>query len=177
MVPYFFYSLAYLLLKVLFGSFADHPLVDNAFLMMFLGISPSFGCWFLWVLFFISMIFLPIRHLKPQWMFVIGFLLFIASYTLDRTWLPDNINQVLTGSLWFALGGLVAAYYGGLRRICSKRACGIIGFFLLTFLQFVHPQGMIVQCFVSVLKTVGGILTIYVLACLLADRYMTSWLY
>lgn len=177
MIPYFFYSLTYLLLKTMLGSFADHPLVDNALLMMLLGISPSFGCWFLWVLFFISIIYLSIRHLNPKWMFVVGILLFIASYVLDHTWLPGNISRVFNGSLWFALGGLVATYYDDLKHICSKQICGIVGLCLLTFLQFIHTQDMAVQCFLNVLKTLSGILTIYVLAYLLMDKYLKSWVY
>lgn len=51
------------------------------------------------------------------------------------------------------------------------------GFCLLTFLQFVHPQGMVAQCLANVLKTVGGILAIYALACLLADKYRMSLVY
>lgn len=177
MIPYFFYSLTYLLLKTILSSFADHPLVDNAFLMMFLGVSPSFGCWFLWVLFFISMIFLLIKHLNSKWMLVIGILLFITSRVLDQTWLPGKISEVFNGSLWFALGGLVATCYDDLKRICSKRFCGIIGFCLLTLLQFVHTQDIVFQCIIGVLKTLSGILTIYALALSLMDKYSQSWVY
>lgn len=111
MIPYFFYSLTYLVAKTFLSAFADHPLVDHAFGMMFLGVSPSFGCWFLWTLFMISMIFVAIRKVSPKGMLLVGIGLFVLSQVLDKAWMPGRIDRMLSGSLWFALGGWVAVHY------------------------------------------------------------------
>ena len=177
MIPYFFYSLTYLLLKTILGSFADHPLEENAFGLMLLGVSPSFGCWFLWVLFMISMIFTSMKHLNSIWLFVISIVLFFLSNTLDKTCIPGNIGGVLSGSLWFALGGLVGTYYDKVKQICHHPIFAVIGFCMLTLLQFVQSQNVILQCAISVAKTLGGILTIYGLACFLMERHTKSWVY
>ena len=176
MVPYLFYSLTYLLLKTILGSFADHPLEDNAFGLMFLGVSPSFGCWFLWVLFIISLIFTLGKHINPKWLFAISILLFILSYTLDDTWMPGKIGSVFSSSLWFALGGLVATYYDKIRQFCYHPIFAFTGFCLLTLLQFVHSQNVILQCTMNVAKTLGGILAIYGTACFLMEM-QKSWAY
>lgn len=177
LIPYFFYSLTYLVAKSFLGAFAANPLVDHAFGMMFLGVSPSFGCWFLWTLFMISMIFVTMRKLSPQGMFGVGIVLFALSYVLNDAWMPGRIDSVLSGSLWFALGGWVATRYETVKQVCRHPVSGTISFLILTLLQFAHPQGTLLQSLFTILKTEGGIIAIYCLSCQLMEKWNRSLVY
>ena len=177
MIPYFFYSMTYLVAKTFLSAFAANPLVDHAFGMMFLGVSPSFGCWFLWTLFMISMIFVLTRKVSPKGMLLMGIGLFVLSQVLDKAWMPGRIDRMLSGSLWFALGGWVAVHYEEVKRVCRRPACGVIGFLVLTLLQGVHTDVAVWQSLIGVLKTLGGIETVYCLACFLMERCERSLAY
>jgi len=177
MIPYFFYSICYLFLKSILSAYADHPLEENAFLMIFLGDSPSFGCWFLWVIFVISLLFLTLRRIGVKWLVAFGLVLYIIGFFIGSNCsLIGRVGDVMRFSLWFALGGLVAVNYDKIKKYLAMPALGIASFAILTLLQFLHPihhLGLVI----SFAKTICGIEMIFSLSYHLAEKCHDSKLY
>lgn len=176
MIPYFFYSLSYLFMKSIFSSFADHPLEDNAFILMFFGVSPSYGCWFLWVLFMISLFFIALRNVEAKWLVLIALGLYLLSTFVGNNYLIGHIGDVMRHSLWFAIGGYVAVKYDRMKKYLKNLWLGMLAFASLTVLQFVNC-GINSAILLMIFKTMCGIEMVYSLSCFLTENYKNSLVY
>ena len=179
MIPYFFYSFSYLILKSQFALLADHPLEDNAFLLMFVGVSPSFGCWFLWVLFMISMLFVILRGFNIKIMLIISLALYLMAVMIGSEHFIGHVGDVMCCSLWFALGGLVGCNYDSFKGWLQKPWLGVGAFGCLTTLQLtlIDLIDKDLLILVSMAKTLCGIEMIYVLAVYLTNHHSKSIIY
>ena len=126
LIPYFFFSFTYLFLKIFFGKFADHPLDNNAFIMMFFGESPCYGVWFLWTLFIISFICILLRKMTVFGLLIISIVLFLGLNISD---VPNPLLKISNFMLWFILGGFLAIYYKYFQLIKGKLVLGVFLFF------------------------------------------------
>lgn len=170
MVPYFFYSLSYLVLKTIFSSLADHPLDSNAFLMMFLGVSPSFGCWFLWTLFVMSVVLALFRKAGPYWILVISVIEIVLAVLMGDSVDLGHVTGVLKNSIWMALGGIAALHYSKIKPFISNIFVALAGFALLTAMQFVDGAPI----WFGYLKTATGIVMASSAACIVAETAETN---
>lgn len=136
MIPYFFYSLLYYVLKSLWGGeYADNPLSNNALLGILLGDSPCYGAWFLWTLFIISCISLILRRVPIVWLLFLSLLVSIACHIFSTASLPVGITRVMYNMIWFALGGAIGAYYTRLSNVSIPCFLMLAGLGTLTLLQ------------------------------------------
>lgn len=135
LIPYFFFSLTYFILKTFFGKFADHPLNDNAFVMIFFGESPCYGVWFLWTLFVISFLCILLKRMTMFGLLIISLSLFLG---LNNSDIPNPILKISNFMVWFILGGVLAVYYKYFQLIRCKFILGVLLFFC----------SLVAECFV-----------------------------
>ena len=109
MVPYIFLSLVYLCAKMFGGSLADNQLTGNPAIAILFGSSPCFGAWFLWCLFFMTLVVLCFKKINI-------WILFAASVVLS--YIPIEYGENLMGLekaqeniMWVVFGCLVRKYY------------------------------------------------------------------
>lgn len=176
MVPYFFYSFIYLFMKTILASLADHPLEENAFLLMFFGVSPCFGCWFLWVLFMISILFVPFRKFSITWLLLIAFVLYLIGVIANKEYFVGHVGNVLRDSLWFALGGFISTRYDHLKLLLKKPIIGLVCFIGLTLMCFCD-FGNEYSILKGMLKTLCGIEMGLSLSCFIYERCHDSFVY
>ena len=164
MVPYLFFSLIYILGKTIGSSVANHPLSPNYFVDMLFGKSPAGGCWFLWVLFVMSVVCVLAKKLGTYWLFVMSILMYILYY-IDKSWMIGKIDLVFYDFIWFALGGVLAKHYVPTKKILDRAYIGILAFLLLTCLQFCN-------CFwlTNVLGVLSGIIMLYCFSTRIAEQ-------
>lgn len=178
MTPYLFLSFAYLGAKTVMGSLADHPLEDNAFLGVFLGISPCYGAWFLWVLFVMSTIVILLRKVNVVVLFLAFFLLSLIPWSGHDGLLHGFWNvQILT--LWLLLGCVLSKYYDKVQRFITWKlaALATILVFALHLLGGL-PKGTslwLVNLY-GELRTLMGITMSFSLCYLLATKASESFL-
>lgn len=171
LVPYLFYSLIYVVLKTVGSTVANHPLTDNVFLQISTGVSPAGGCWFLWVLFMISMVCLLLRKLGAWGIFAVSVVMFFL-YQYDHSWMIGKIYEIFVRMIWFALGGIIALYFDEGKKITHNPFVGLIAFCVLTGLQC-----MPATWYVNIIKTVSGIIMTCSLAYGIIKYANGSWLH
>lgn len=136
MLPYLFFSILYILIKTIGASYANHPLSQNFWVEMLLGVSPANGCWFLWVLFVMSLICVVFRKIGTYGLLILSVLMAVISF-IDSSWMIGQIKHVFHDFVWFALGGVLANYYDVVKSHLNKAVIGILAFVVLTCLRFV----------------------------------------
>lgn len=137
MIPYFFYSLLYFVMKKKFGGqFIDHPITSDSLIGILVGDSPCFGAWFLWTLFVISTICILLRKVTIKWLLLISVILSIVQRQLPADFLPVGFMRILGNLVWFFLGGFMGAHYPKISRMPYPLLLAIVGFSSLTLLHF-----------------------------------------
>ena len=105
MIPYLFLSIMYLIAKMKGGALAATQLDDNPVIGIVFGNSPCFGAWFLWSLFFISIIVLSVRKVNVWILLLVCFALSYVQLNLSETY--KGIQSILSNTLWLVMGCLV----------------------------------------------------------------------
>ena len=136
MIPYLFFSLLYTFIKTIGATYANHPLSQNFLIDMLWGVSPANGCWFLWVLFVMSLISIFLRKIGPYGLFTLAVLMAIIAF-IDTSWMIGRLRFVFREFFWFTLGGIIAIYYDEIKTHLNKAVIAIFAFVVLTSLQFV----------------------------------------
>lgn len=115
LVPYFFWSLVSLIMKVFLNSRANHPFELSDSWKILLGISPNGGLWFLYTLFLSYLIcwLFSCLKVKPWIMAAVSIVFYGFHY-----WMPGGILWDLSEYLpGYTLGLCVATYWLGLYRL------------------------------------------------------------
>lgn len=115
LVPYFFYSLLTLLPKLILAKYANNPVNIESLWTVFLGNSPNGGMWFLWHLFFISVVFLGVMkfvskrsdRIKTITLVLIG----LVSYFLYEIGKTGYLNYSCKFALFFVIGIIMNKNY------------------------------------------------------------------
>ena len=160
MIPYFFYSLLYFIMKsIVGGQYIDHPLTSDSFIGILLGDSPCFGAWFLWTLFVISSICILLRKITIKWLLLISAILSIVQNYLPADLLPVGFMRVWGNMVWFFLGGFIGVYYPKISRMPYPLLLSIVGFSSLTLLHLFSFSSdfYYLETYLIYLKTLSGI--------------------
>ncbi len=129
-IPYLVYSFLTLILKVAFSQYAFHEFTISEFYKIFLSSNPNGGLWFLYVLFFITVIasvLLNQKHLRTYILFIISLFTFSLS-----NYLPSDvyfIARIFQNLPYFILGIILNYHYAKVQKTLQKNY--LIG--ILTF--------------------------------------------
>lgn len=179
MIPYFFYSLLYFVMKsIVGGQFIDNPLTSDSLIGILLGDSPCFGAWFLWTLFVISSIYILLRQITIKWLLLISAILSIVQNYLPVDFLPVGFLRVFGNMVWFFLGGFLGVHYPKISRMPNPLLLAIVGFALLTLLHFFMSSSNFyyLETYGHYLKTLFGIAGTWGFSMWL-KKYSTTYVY
>lgn len=129
LTPYFVLSIISSVLKLYFEEYASNSFsVDMVWTILF-GSSPNGGLWYLWALFFISLIFWLISHVKRNdaVFIVVG----LALYAVYIFFPPPYGQNVFRYGIFYAIGMVVSRHYDALlmwhdRAIGTKKLAKLI---------------------------------------------------
>lgn len=169
MIPYLFLSFLYLLAKMKGGALAATQLGDNPVVGILFGNSPCFGAWFLWSLFFISIIVLGLRKVNIWTLFFVFFAVSYVQLGLSDTY--KGLQSILSSTLWVVIGCLLRKYYG----IISKRINWLVFIISLILILIIHIYNVvnlddyiIYKISLAIIKTLAGITASFSLCFILA---------
>lgn len=180
MVPYLFYSLSALCLKIFFNAYANNPLdIANSWRIL-IGESPNGSAWFLWTLFTITLIVIVLRKINIKIILVLALLLYIGESAFPDRDSSFFMFRIAHNLLWFVLGCSLYPYYQSICRIVGNRAI-IYGIFSFVVLCLVHlyfnylkadplqPGGLFKQC-VNLFEACIGIASVWLISYSIANN-------
>lgn len=172
MIPYLFLSFMYLLAKMKGGALAATQLGDNPVIGIVFGNSPCFGAWFLWSLFFISIIVLSVRKVNVWILLLICFALSYVQLNLSETY--KGIQSILSNTLWLVMGCLVRKNY----KIICERTGWLQLIISLMIILLIHiynvvnlDNSILYRKSLMIIKTLAGISTSFSLCYIIALKY------
>lgn len=116
LIPYLSYSAITLLLKVVFAAYAKNAFDFKDAWKIAFGITPNGGLWFLWTLFFISVIYIILNKVDIKIFIGISILLFL----IQNSFLVEYGGNILKYSIYFAIGIWMKKYYESILAYMSK---------------------------------------------------------
>ena len=169
MVPYIFLSLVYLFAKMFGGGLADNQLTGNPIVAILFGSSPCFGAWFLWCLFFMTVVVLLFKKVNIWILFVVSVLLSYVPIEYGENFM--GLEKAQANIMWVLLGCIVRKYY----NCISPKVNIYLGLFSACVLIFLHlsnglinVENSIIAHTISILKTLSGIIASFTFCYLLA---------
>lgn len=129
-IPYLTYSVITMILKVMFSQYAMNDFALTDFYKIFISDNPNGGLWFLYVLFFVSIIsalVLDEKKIKTYILFVLSFgLIFLSNYMPESIYFIARILRYLP---YFLFGIIINYHYDYFKKIINKNfIIGIITF-------------------------------------------------
>lgn len=175
MIPYLFLSFMYLGGKMVGGALADNALSDNPIVGIMFGNSPCYGAWFLWVLFFMSVIVLCLRRVNVWFLLAV----FIAASYIPLNLEADfkGISVIMSATMWFLTGCVVRKHYSCISKYLNVYICwGSLLVILAIHIYggLIESSNVLVTRSVAIIKTLMGITASYALCYLLATKYTES---
>ncbi|MFR9166386.1 MAG: acyltransferase family protein [Dysgonomonas sp.] len=166
-IPYLFYSIVSFVVKLGFNSYANNPAHISDIWKILIGESDNGGVWFLWTLFFITLLTILARKVNAVTVIVISFILYASVFFINDNSPISFLLPIFRLTLWFVLGCFLYSNYERICRISKKRCVtfGFISFLLLciTNLYFnLNPvENAVLLCLVSFIKTSLGIMAVW----------------
>lgn len=175
MIPYLFLSFIYLGGKMMDDVLADNALSDNPVLGIIFGNSPCFGAWFLWSLFFVSVIVLSLRKVNIWLLFVLFLAITYIPLHLDANF--KGVTSIMSNTMWLLMGCIVRKYYNYISMYLNKYV--MLSSFMVILLIHIYAdyitfQNVIFTRSVTIIKTLMGIVAAYSLCYILALKYKES---
>lgn len=176
MVPYLFYSLSALCLKLIFNVYANHPLDIADSWRILIGESPNGTSWFLWTLFAITLIVIAIRKVNIKVILVLALFLYIGEFAF-----PDHdssffVFRITHNLLWFVLGCALYPHYQSICKLFQNKnrtmLYGVASFLLLCMIHLyfnylkvdpIQSGGLLKKC-VNLIEACIGITSVWLIA-------------
>lgn len=172
MIPYFFLSFLYLGGKMVGGNLADNALSDNPIVGIFFGNSPCYGAWFLWSLFFMSVLVLSLRRVNVWVLFVLFFVMSYIPLHLEANF--KGITSLSSATMWLLMGCVVRRHYDYVSKYLNIYVL-MVSFVTILLIHnlagFMNFHNMVFARSMAIIKTAMGITASYSLCYILASRY------
>lgn len=108
LVPYFFYSILTLVLKMVFANYAYNQFEIKELWKIAIGVNPNGGLWFLWYLFVISLLFqlFTVKTKPVIFCIIIPLVLHVLATYIVPGFHIDILSRIFMYSIYFG-GGIV----------------------------------------------------------------------
>lgn len=118
MVPYLFFSVLSLVLKILLERYANNQFFIGDAWKILIGINPNSGLWFLWTLFMISVIYLLLNQITQNEVIFLGtsIALLVSNIALNRTFLSPICNY----AVFYAIGICLHQKYSKIEKLINS---------------------------------------------------------
>lgn len=158
------------------GNLADNALSDNPIIGILFGNSPCYGAWFLWSLFFMSVIVLSLRRMNVLGLIILFFVMSYIPLNLEANF--KGITSLYSATMWLLMGCVVRKHYGHVSKFLNIYVL-LVSFVTILLIHnlachFLEFSQVVFARSMAIIKTLTGIVASYSLCYILASRYKTS---
>lgn len=119
LIPYFVYSFITIVPKIVLSAYVNNPYNISELWTLFVGNSPNGGMWFLWHLFFVTVLFLAVfkmlRNTENNTKNIIAICVGLGLYCLYVALDANYLSRTLEYAIFFAIGIVVNHYYENIK--------------------------------------------------------------